>query len=128
MSVEFKREGTEYTPPESVRPRMYTWLITVIDLCLFGCGPAVNSALHYVKFFDAISATGLRAIRYAKEIPSLTAIVANEATAQSAQLLGLSKRTLTVTAGCQAYLYSLIVYKKSEADRHQAICRKVRHR
>jgi tRNA G26 N,N-dimethylase Trm1 len=95
------------------------------SICAFWLWPA----LHYVKCFDALSATDLRAIRYAKEIPSLTSIVANEVAASAVETNadgnGVKRIVRPHNGDCRAYLYSLV--ENLEADRHQAICRKVRY-
>ncbi|AMD18930.1 HBR029Cp [Eremothecium sinecaudum] len=38
----------------------------------------VKESKHYIKVLEALSATGLRAIRYAREIPNIKEIVAND--------------------------------------------------
>ncbi|KAF2231667.1 N2,N2-dimethylguanosine tRNA methyltransferase, partial [Viridothelium virens] len=67
-----------------------------------------------ISILDALSATGLRALRYAKELPFDTVVTANDmskdATASIKQNIkhnGLEDRIAISTANAQAYMYTL---------------------
>ncbi|KAL9086920.1 MAG: hypothetical protein Q9165_006926 [Trypethelium subeluteriae] len=67
-----------------------------------------------IRILDALSATGLRALRYAQELPFDTSITANDmskdATASIKQNIkhnGLEERIAISTANAQAYMYTL---------------------
>lgn len=81
------RVGHEEEPPKEWRPRF--------------------------RILDALSATGLRALRYASEIPSATAIVANDRDGNAAKNIrlnvqhnDLSSLITTTTGDAQGHMYS----------------------
>jgi tRNA (guanine26-N2/guanine27-N2)-dimethyltransferase len=76
------------------------------------------------KILDALSATGLRALRYAKEIPFVTAIVANDLSASAIQSMklnidrnGVGKVVRPNNGDARTYLYSLLESQKPASDR-----------
>ncbi|KAN0073247.1 S-adenosyl-L-methionine-dependent methyltransferase [Elaphomyces granulatus] len=76
------------------------------------------------KILDALSATGIRAIRYAKEIPFVTAVVANDLSASAIESMklnidrnGVAKVVRPNNGDALTYLYSLLESQKSATDR-----------
>lgn len=66
------------------------------------------------RILDALSASGLRALRYAKEIPITTSVIANDLSAQATAAIKLnishnnvSERVQAITGDAQAHMYSV---------------------
>lgn len=66
------------------------------------------------RILDALSASGLRAFRYAKEIPFTTSVIANDLSAQATAAIKLnishnnvSKKVQAITGDAQAHMYSV---------------------
>lgn len=67
------------------------------------------------RILDALSATGLRALRYAKEIPSVTTITANDLSSSATTSIKLNitynkiyNKIITVTGDARAHMYSIL--------------------
>lgn len=80
--------------------------------------PDVNSALSFT-ILDALSATGLRALRYASELPSVTKVVANDLSASAIQSMKtninyneLQNQIQPNLGDARAYMYSLDIGQK----------------
>ena len=72
----------------------------------------VTPPKHRFRILDALSATGLRAIRYAKEIPLVTSVTANDLSSSATASIKLNVRhneldgkILTVTGDALAHMY-----------------------
>lgn len=66
------------------------------------------------RILDALSASGLRAFRYAKEIPFTTSVIANDLSAQATAAIKLnishnnvSEKVQAITGDAQAHMYSV---------------------
>lgn len=66
------------------------------------------------RILDALSASGLRAFRYAKEIPVTTSVIANDLSAQATAAIKLnishnnvSEKVQAITGDAQAHMYSV---------------------
>lgn len=66
------------------------------------------------RILDALSASGLRALRYAKEIPITTSVIANDLSAQATAAIKLnishnhvSEKVQAITGDAQAHMYSV---------------------
>ncbi|MCJ1289596.1 RNA methyltransferase tRNA(m5U54)methyltransferase [Xylographa carneopallida] len=69
---------------------------------------------HSFRVLDALSATGLRALRYAKEIPYVTSVTANDLSASATDSISLnvqhnelSGKIHTVTGNALAHMYKI---------------------
>lgn len=69
--------------------------------------------LHF-RILDALSASGLRAFRYAKEIPITTSVIANDLSAQATAAIkvnishnNVSEKVQAITGDAQAHMYSV---------------------
>ncbi|QDS75356.1 hypothetical protein FKW77_002229 [Venturia effusa] len=67
------------------------------------------------RILDALSATGLRALRYAQELPFVTSITANDLSAKAVEMIAvnikhnrLEDRIETCTGNAMAHMYSLV--------------------
>ena len=75
------------------------------------------------RILDALSATGLRALRYAKEVPAVTLITANDISSEATDSIKanvehnrLSKKVQVNTANAMSYLYQFVDNAKSKYD------------
>jgi tRNA (guanine26-N2/guanine27-N2)-dimethyltransferase len=75
------------------------------------------------QILDALSATGLRALRYAKEIPFATCIVSNDLSSSAVQSIkvnigynGVDKIVRPNTSDARLYMYSLIGSQKPDSN------------
>lgn len=69
--------------------------------------------LHF-RILDALSASGLRALRYAKEIPITTSVIANDLSVQATAAIKLnishnnvSEKVQAITGDAQVHMYSM---------------------
>lgn len=71
---------------------------------------------HFLRFriLDALSASGLRAFRYAKEIPITTSVIANDLSAHATAAIkvnilhnNVSEKVQAITGDAQAHMYSV---------------------
>ena len=77
----------------------------------------------HFKILDALSATGLRAMRYAKEIPVATSITANDLSSKATQSIKvnvdhnrLSDKIQVTTANAMSHMYSFVGEKSTKYD------------
>ncbi|KAF1812910.1 N2,N2-dimethylguanosine tRNA methyltransferase [Eremomyces bilateralis CBS 781.70] len=72
---------------------------------------------HYPPFriLDALSATGLRALRYSMELPFVTSVTANDLSSAATEMIGLNsthnkttKKIIPVTGNAMALMYSQV--------------------
>ncbi|KFA67756.1 hypothetical protein S40285_00900 [Stachybotrys chlorohalonatus IBT 40285] len=83
-----------------------------------------SKATHPFKIFDALSASGLRALRYAHELPFVTEVVANDLSESAAKTIqfnvahnGLEDKIKVTNEDALAYLYRNIADGLSKRDR-----------
>ncbi|KAF1978313.1 TRM-domain-containing protein [Bimuria novae-zelandiae CBS 107.79] len=69
------------------------------------------------KILDALSATGLRALRYAKEIPFATSITANDMSEKATQSIALNVEHNKLGGKIQAHTGNAIAYMYSYCDK-----------
>lgn len=81
-----------------------------------GNGEGLDRKPPFLRFqiLDALSASGLRAFRYAKEIPVTTSVIANDLSAQATTAIKLnishnnvSEKVQAITGDAQAHMYSV---------------------
>lgn len=77
-------------------------------------GLDIKPPLLRFRILDALSASGLRAFRYAKEIPVTTSVIANDLSAQATAAIKLnishnnvSEKVQAITGDAQAHMYSV---------------------
>ena len=94
-------------------------------------GSKENETIHTVPkrtaftILDALSATGLRALRYAKEIPFATHIIANDVSKEAVKSIELNidhnevgKTVHSNVGDARAYMYGKVADEKGPSDRH----------
>ena len=85
--------------------------------------PSKTTKLPRFKILDALSATGLRALRYAQEIPAATAITANDLSHQATQSIKinvkhnrLEGKIEVVTGNALTHMYSFVGQQEEKRD------------
>ncbi|KAI1446407.1 dimethylguanosine tRNA methyltransferase [Annulohypoxylon stygium] len=84
---------------------------------------------HRFTILDALSATGLRALRYAQELPFVTSVTANdlsptavEAIKRNAEHNGVSSKVNATVGDARAHMYSLLTQEEADdgaKDKHR---------
>ncbi|KAG4221709.1 hypothetical protein PC116_g29815 [Phytophthora cactorum] len=80
-----------------------------------------NQPTPKFTILDALSATGLRALRYAQELPFVTSVTANDlspsavkAIKQNAEHNGVESKVNATSGDARAHMYSLLTYEVAE--------------
>ncbi|RYC58102.1 hypothetical protein CHU98_g8108 [Xylaria longipes] len=70
---------------------------------------------HHFTILDALSATGLRALRYAQEIPFVTSVTANDLTPSAVEAIrrnaehnGVESKVIATQGDARAHMYSML--------------------
>jgi tRNA (guanine26-N2/guanine27-N2)-dimethyltransferase len=86
------------------------------------------SAKFPFRILDALSATGLRAVRYAKEIPATTSVTANDLSAHAAASIKLNvlhneipHQVNVLTGDARAHMYRVGASKPGEQSHYEVI-------
>lgn len=93
-----------------------------------GPGETAASSKSPFRILDALSATGLRAIRYAKEIPTTTMVIANDLSAQATASINLNvvhneilDKVNVLTGDARAHMYQVAAPKGGDQYLYEVI-------
>lgn len=91
-------------------------------------GKTTSSSNFPFRILDALSATGLRAIRYAKEIPATTLVTANDLSVEATASINLNvmhnkipHKINILTGDAQAHMYNVATSKPGEQTHYEVI-------
>ncbi|KAI1275253.1 S-adenosyl-L-methionine-dependent methyltransferase [Xylaria sp. FL0933] len=96
-----------------------------------------HDAPHAPNFtiLDALSATGLRALRYAQELPFVTSVTANDLTPSAVEAIrrnaehnGVESKVTATTGDARAHMYSIVVDEDSRDHNREKHPKKGKYR